>query len=54
MSADNGATVVLEPGREYKEVARNMLEPFRGSPVFDGKRVYIRTQKAMYCIGEAP
>ena len=54
VSADNGATLVLEPGREYKEVTRNMLEPFRGSPVFDGKRVYIRTQKVMYCIGEAP
>jgi outer membrane protein assembly factor BamB len=52
VSSDNGATVVLQPGREYKELARNKLEPFRSSLVFEGKRVYIRTEKRLYCIGE--
>ena len=52
VSSDNGATVVLQPGREYKELARNKLEPFRSSLVFDGKRVYVRTEKHLYCIGE--
>jgi outer membrane protein assembly factor BamB len=52
VSSDNGTTVVLEPGREYRELARNKLEPFRSSLVFDGKRVYVRTEKALYCIGE--
>jgi outer membrane protein assembly factor BamB len=52
VSSDNGATVVLEPGREYKELARNKLEPFRSSLVFVGQRVYIRTAKNLYCIGE--
>jgi outer membrane protein assembly factor BamB len=52
VSSDNGATVVLQPGREYKELARNKLEPFRSSLVFEGKRVYIRTAKHLYCIGE--
>jgi len=52
ISSDNGATVVLEPGREYKELARNKLEPFRSSLVFDGKRMYVRTEKNLYCIGE--
>ncbi len=44
-------TVVLEPGREYEELARNTLEAFRGTPIFDGKRMYVRTMKAVYCIG---
>ncbi len=52
VSSDSGATVVLQPGREFKELARNQLEPFRSSLVFDNKRVYIRTAKFLYCIGE--
>jgi outer membrane protein assembly factor BamB len=52
VSSDNGTTVVLEPGREYKELARNKLEPFRSSLVFVGQRVYIRTAKNLYCIGQ--
>ena len=52
VSSDQGATVVLQPGQEYKELGRNQLEPFRSSLVFDGKRVYVRTAKYLYCIGE--
>jgi outer membrane protein assembly factor BamB len=52
VSGDSGVTVVLQPGREYKELARNRLEPFRSSLVFEGKRVYVRTSKHLYCIGE--
>lgn len=52
VSSDVGATVVLEPGRAYKELARNKLEPFRSSLVFEDKRVYVRTEKNLYCIGE--
>ncbi len=52
LSSDNGTTIVLEPGREYKEIARNELETFRSSPVFEGKRMYVRTQKHLWCIGE--
>jgi outer membrane protein assembly factor BamB len=52
VSSDNGATVVLQAGREYKELARNKLEPFRSSLVFEGKRLYVRTAKNLYCIGE--
>ena len=52
VSSDNGSTVVLKPGREYKEVGRNKLEPFRSSMVFEGKRLYVRTEKNLFCIGE--
>jgi outer membrane protein assembly factor BamB len=52
ISSDNGTTIVLEPGRTYKEVARNTLETFRSSLVFEGRRMYVRTQKHLWCIGE--
>ncbi len=52
VSSDNGHTLILEPGREYKEVAHNTLETFRSSPVFEGKRMYVRSTKHLWCIGE--
>ena len=45
-------TFVIQPGREYKQLAENKLEDFRGSPVFLGKRMYIRGLNNLYCIGE--
>jgi len=51
-SGDSGITVVIEPGREYKEIARNNLgEGFRSTPCFVGDRILIRAQKKLYCIG---
>lgn len=52
VSSDEGITLVLEPGREYKELAKNKLEPFRSTPVFLGKRMYLRGRELLYCIGE--
>lgn len=51
-SGADGITVAFEPGRQFKEVARNTLEPFRSSPVFIGSRLYLRTLKHLYCIGK--
>lgn len=58
VSGESGATLVLEPGREYKEVARNTLERLRSTPAFLGTRMYFRgmgKKKApshLYCVGE--
>jgi hypothetical protein len=52
VSSDSGKTVVIEPGREYEEIGRNELEPFRSCPVFDGNRMYVRTLSGLYCIGK--
>ena len=52
VNSDTGHTLVLEPGRAYKEVAHNVLEPFRSTPVFEGKRMYVRTLQHLWCIGE--
>jgi len=32
-------------------VARNTLEPFYATPIFSGKRMYVRGQTNVYCIG---
>ena len=57
---NQGGTVVIEPGREYKEVAKNVLEESRdgkeqvqmvSTPVFEGDRMYFRTPGYLYCIG---
>ena len=52
VSSDNGTTIVLEPGREFKEIARNTLETFRSTPIFEGRRMYVRSQKYLWCLGE--
>ncbi len=52
VSGSDGITVVFRPGRTFEPVARNTLEPFRTSPVFRGKRMFVRGLKHLYCIGE--
>jgi outer membrane protein assembly factor BamB len=51
ITGTKGTTLVLKPGREYKEVARNKLEGQGSSPVFRGKRMFVRTQQHLYCVG---
>lgn len=43
LGSDNGKAVVLTPGRTYAEIARPTLEPYMGTPICDGARIYIRT-----------
>ena len=57
---NQGLTIVLQPGRQYKEVAQNVLEESKdgksqeqmvSTPVFEGSRMYYRTPNYLYCIG---
>lgn len=48
-SADNGVTVVVQPGREYRELARNETQAFRSTPVPVGKRLLVRTLSGLSC-----
>lgn len=65
---DAGYTHVLQPGPEFKEVARNVLEnmhlsgqggnpckqeTFYTSPYFDGTAMYLRGEEYLYCIRES-
>jgi hypothetical protein len=66
LSDNQGTTVVIEPGREYKEVARNRIgtvlerdlplpaqETLTYSPpITDGKHIFLRGERYLYCIGE--
>lgn len=63
-----GTFLIVQPGPEYKVLARNRLENrmpsarahvylehpefFNGAPVVDGDRIYIRGDDNLYCIGE--
>ncbi|MBI3829839.1 MAG: sigma-70 family RNA polymerase sigma factor [Planctomycetes bacterium] len=50
-------TIVFEPGRTFKQVAKNVIQ-MEGEgqvwsyPVFDGSRMYYRAPRNLYCIGE--
>jgi outer membrane protein assembly factor BamB len=49
---DLGDALVLEPGREFRELKRNHLgEGHGGVPAFDGERLYLRSGQNLYCIG---
>jgi outer membrane protein assembly factor BamB len=57
---NQGLTIVLQPGRQYKEVAQNVLEESKegksqeqmvSTPIFEGARMYYRTPNYLYCIG---
>jgi outer membrane protein assembly factor BamB len=52
LSGTRGMTIVLAPGREFREVARNKLEGFGSSPVFSGRRMFVHTRQHLYCIGK--
>ena len=68
MVESGGCTLVMEPGHEYKPVAKNNIdcivpgearyytgphqEQFEASPIADGNRIYLRGEQFLYCIGE--
>jgi outer membrane protein assembly factor BamB len=58
---DQGQTLVLEPGRQYKELAKNLLVEYdnqgtqpeaQSNFFFEGQRIYFRSRGFMYCISE--
>jgi outer membrane protein assembly factor BamB len=50
--SEEGETIVIESGREYKEIARNRLdEHTQASMAVSGGRLYIRTAQHLWAIG---
>jgi outer membrane protein assembly factor BamB len=49
-------TFVFEASPELKQVAQNVLagdgSDFNGSPAVSGGRIYLRSNEALYCVGE--
>ena len=53
VSNDMGQTLVVQPGKEFKQLAKNYVEDRSGSNiVFDGQFVYLRGGEYLYCIGK--
>jgi outer membrane protein assembly factor BamB len=49
---DRGEMIVLEPGREFRQLRLNELPEGSGaSPVFAGSHLFLRSGKLLYCIG---
>jgi outer membrane protein assembly factor BamB len=64
LMGNNGAAIVIEPGRTYRQVAKNKIESivmlahwserqerFIANPVADGKRLFLRGEGNLYAIG---
>ena len=58
---NQGVTVIIEPGRQYKEVARNVIEESTdgkeqvqnlATPIFEGTRMYYHSPEFLFCIAE--
>ena len=50
---DNGDTTVIEAGPEFKVLAKNSLgEKVQASPAISHRRIFIRTEGTLYCLGE--
>jgi outer membrane protein assembly factor BamB len=48
----NGEMILLQAGREYKEIGRCVIEEeCFASPAFVEGRIYLRSTKSLYCIG---
>ena len=51
LPTDGGVTLVLKPGRGYREVCRNTLTPgSMSTPAFSGGRIFLRSGEALVCI----
>jgi outer membrane protein assembly factor BamB len=51
---EDGSTTVLAAARQFKRLAKNPLEgPCNASPAISGGRIFIRSQKLLFCIGRA-
>jgi hypothetical protein len=54
---DDGETVVVDPGLDFKVLYRNILGngtalDFGASPTVSDGKIFIRSQKFLYCVGE--
>ncbi len=61
---NQGTTLILEPGRSFKQVAKLRLENVAGvravhqeatmtNPVFEGSRMYYHAEATLYCVGKS-
>jgi outer membrane protein assembly factor BamB len=51
VGCETGMTLVIKPGREPEIIERNSVEPYRGTILPDGDRLYLRGFKQAWCFG---
>ena len=51
LTSDQGETLFIEAGRDFKTVTKGRLDPMLGTPAFSGGEVYVRTHKRMWAFG---
>jgi hypothetical protein len=47
-----GESLTLRAGPRFELLQRNVLEPLRATPFFQGKAIYVRTHDHLYRLGE--
>jgi hypothetical protein len=53
--SEQGESIVIEPGGEYKELARNSIGGLcRASIAVSQGNLFIRNDEALFCIGPKP
>ena len=52
VSSTHGRTLVLKPGRDFQQVAKNELEGFSSSLAFAGTRIFVRAPGLLFCLAE--
>ncbi len=52
LAEDGGTRVIVPAGREFRQLAKNALEgPCQASPAISGGRIFIRSERNLFCIG---
>lgn len=51
LTTDQGETLFIQAGRDFKTVTKGRLDPMLGTPAFTGGEVYVRTHKRMWAFG---
>jgi outer membrane protein assembly factor BamB len=47
VGAEDGNAAFVRPGRQFVEVSRTKVDPFRSTPIFDGEWTYLRSQEKL-------
>lgn len=47
VGAEDGNAAFVKPGREFQEISRTKVEPYRSTPIHDGGWTFLRTQESL-------
>lgn len=50
VGAEDGRAAFLKPGREFAEISRTQVAPYRSTPIFKGDWTYLRTHEKLLAI----